>query len=359
MSKIRNLTNEEWQFLEELLTSLHVLGIICPILRNYESLPGQIGNDLDIFVPRSRLKEVEGIFCAMVTSHGGELVKKFKKDTFTAWWVRIGGAPLLHVDLFNGAFYWRGRQLESDEAVRAGTRKHILGFDIPRPAHQAFSMFVTSLIWGGFYKAKYGSVINSLLADENEAAYFESMMLRNFPTAPKSPFCFDESPPEKLAVPYARSLRNDVKLRWLKTFKLSELYAISRYWCWEILNLCRPSGEWVLMVEGQEAAMDGVMDGELMSTYGGETVMSYDDVGGGLHWLWFRLRHIQRRMARNELVFVQVKATVALKVLKRLGGRPDQILAESSLLEPLGCLKSYSKENESVWVKTERRGQFK
>ena len=44
------LSNTSQKFLEELAAQLKAVGFSPVILRNYEELPVEIGNDLDIFV---------------------------------------------------------------------------------------------------------------------------------------------------------------------------------------------------------------------------------------------------------------------------------------------------------------------
>jgi len=351
MSRKRQLGVEEWSFLKELFNTLEENGVKCPILRNYEDLPVRIGNDLDIFVSRQDLAVAENVLYDLVKKHRGCLVKRFKKDSFTAWWLRIGEAPLLHIDLFNGAFYWRGRRFASDQSIIDNTNKHIVGFTIPRPAHQAFSMYVTSLIWGCFYQSKYGAKISDLLCDEREALYFQDMIQRNFYLAKDAPFDFTDKPDKEVVVNYVKLLRKSVRLRWLKRFNLKEAFAVARYWLWEFINLARPAGSWALVAEKSGATADELMKSEMMNLYG-ECSNIYYNGKIGIAWLWFRVRHVQRRMARNEFVFVHTLNDQIKSSAYWMFGRPDFVIVDNLKPDSLLQSKGYEKceRMRCVWV---------
>lgn len=322
MSRGREFCEEEWRFLQSLLKAFSDAGIAAPILRNYDGLPRHVGNDLDIFITRLDLARAEEILIEQVSLSGGQMIKKFRKDSFTAWWMRIGDSPLLHIDLFNGAYYWRGRQLESDEQILKNMKTHSLGFHIPSPFHQAFSMFVTSLIWGGFYQDRYGETMEMLLVNDEERERFDSLMEKNFGGAGSIPFAFNDKPASECVKKYVQELRGGIRWRWFKKAKPKEWYCVLRYWLWEILNLVRPSGDWLIATE--EDDLCGLFASELMHTYGGYTELRYSR-RGPLSWLWFRLRYVQRRMARNELVIVRVKKENITETVKKLLGRPTLI----------------------------------
>jgi len=350
MGADRDLTDSEWVFLLAFFDRLSEAGISCPILRNYETLPQQIGNDLDVFISRKHLRKAEVLLADEVAKHDGVLIKKFKKDSFTAWWMRIGDAPLLHIDLFNGAFYWRGRCLENDDAVIDGVSKDTKGFTIPRPAHQAFSMYVTSLIWGGFYKAKYGATISKLLSDDSETDYYDQMMQRNFSAAGKAPFSYDENPDKKVALNYAQLMRECLRWRWFKKLRPVGIYTIARYWSWEVLNLWKPAGDWVLVSEEEQT--NELIRSELIKTYGGAVSVSYH--GKGLiQWLWFRAKQIQRRMARNELVLVCVDDRTVKSLINKPGCDARYMVVGDDLLNELVASGNYRKQDgmKSVGVK--------
>jgi len=356
----RKLFPEEWYFILALVGALKESGIVCPILRNYETLPDRVGNDIDVFIPRSELKRAEGIFKKHVSLHSGVLVKKYQKDTFMAWWVRIGNAPLLHIDLFNGAFFWRGRCFELDESVSETTREHSLGITVPRPSHQAFSMFITSLIWGGFYKSKYGTEICQLLSDKEELRYFNGMMKTNFPKAFPIPFDFVESPDARLIKEYTKNLRGNLKWRWLRKCNLIEMYRVMRFWWWEILSLWNPSGRWCLVDDSMDVSEDNLLISDPLNLYGAVLEYSYQKESA-LSWIWFRLRHLQRRMARNELILVKVPLKKIAKIFDQVGGYPDFIMignnADTEFISKNGAYFQYSTEH-TVWEKSERKRAY-
>lgn len=360
MNRNRDLWAEEWHFFKAFLQALEKEGISSPVLRNYESLPAQVGNDIDVFVSRAQLAKAELIFRECVALHKGVLIKKYRKDTFTAWWVRIGKAPLLHIDLFNGAFYWRGRILESDANVSNGMLRHDLGIFVPRPAHQAFSMFITSIIWGGFYKFKYGSQIQELLGVGAEKEYFDSMMKRNFDQGYPIPFEFDEEPNKKLIGDYKSILRSSVKWRWLKRFRIGELLKISRYWGWEVLSILSPSGRWCLIDENLDIREDDLPINDPLSLYGAVIEYKYTK-DSWTRWLWYRIRYVQRRMARNEFILVRTSADNISRILKRRGGCADFVITSE-----VNRMKTHERNKEYVqkfdsgigWEKVTRRRSY-
>ena len=156
---------------------------------------------------------------------------------------------------------------------------------------------------------------------------------------------------KEVVVNYVKLLRKSVRLRWLKRFNLKEAFAVARYWLWEFINLARPAGSWALVAEKSGATADELMKSEMMNLYG-ECSNIYYNGKIGIAWLWFRVRHVQRRMARNEFVFVHTLNDQIKSSAYWMFGRPDFVIVDNLKSDSLLQSKGYEKceRMRCVWV---------
>ena len=177
----RLLSSNERRLFEQFFPKLEATGIPAILLRNYETFPGAMGHDLDVFFRREDLSQAVEVFRVLLRESGGEVLHIHERDYVLAVWFRAatGEPQTIHLDFYHGAFTWHGLTFLTDEALVSQARTHGK-FKVPRPAHEAMSLFLASLMWGAFYKARYGERIELLLADQVEATEFFRLLENKF-----------------------------------------------------------------------------------------------------------------------------------------------------------------------------------
>lgn len=167
-------------FLESLLSAWDRENCEPILLRNYEGVPNRIGNDLDVFIPRSRVSDSMRVLRRVVSHSGLFVCHVHERDYFTAIWLGWkGSSETLHIDLYHGAATWHGvpfldEEKLKNEAMRFGPWR------VPRPAHEALISGLASVLWGGFFKKAYKGRINQLLSDSCEQKEFKSVLISRF-----------------------------------------------------------------------------------------------------------------------------------------------------------------------------------
>lgn len=169
-----NLSETSQKFLELLASKLKALGATPVVLRNYQSLPNEIGNDLDIFIEREFLRDGARLLLKLVKECGGELGHVHERDYFHALWFRFEDEEKFwHVDLYPGALTWHGLEILDQERFLDGARP-VNPWLAPRAAHEAYLVLLTGVLWGGKLKEEYVGVIDSLLTDSEEVMEFKA-----------------------------------------------------------------------------------------------------------------------------------------------------------------------------------------
>jgi len=242
----RRLSAQEREFFTRYLASLKAAGIPALLLRNYDEFPEAIGNDLDLFVPRSELSRATGLFTDLLAGMGGELLMQNRREyVLDLRFVFEGGvSQALHLDLYHGAFTWHGQPYLLPEKLLAGAIEHPSGFTVPRPAHEALNMVFASLLWGGFFKARYQPRIEELLAVPLEREEYDRCLAEAFGATTRLGFdpCAPTPPAPELARQAAEKMRRALKRTASQYDRLATLGRSARYWLAEIRTVLRPRG---------------------------------------------------------------------------------------------------------------------
>ena len=242
----RPLSASEQTFFERLFDQLKTASVPCLLLRNYESFPGQIGLDLVVFLRRGDLPKATKIFREVMHESGSELLHVHERDYVTCIWFKVScdntTAPL-HLDFYHGAYTWHSLPY-INETELLSARRPAGNFQAARPAHEALNLFLTSVLWGGFYKVRYAPRIAALLQTPAEAGEFFRVLEREFGAGSRPPVDLigGQEPQPDAVRPYARRLRRAFKVRSLLHHPFRTVFRITRYWLKELGTVLSPPG---------------------------------------------------------------------------------------------------------------------
>jgi thymidylate kinase len=273
----RLLSTVERKLFEKFFERLGAASIPAILLRNYEDFPAQIGHDLDVFFRRADLSRAVEVLWNVLRERGGEVLHIHKRDYLLAVWFRAAGdePQVIHLDFYHGAFTWHGLSYLSENELLASSR-NFGKFKVPRPAHEAVSLFLTSLLWGNFYKIRYRERIHSLLQLPGEAAEFSRLLGREFGPMAQPPVDFSDQPESasREMGSYAKRLRKSFKARSFLRRPLRSIFAVARYWWGEFRTVIRPPGLCIAILgpdgSGKSTVIQAVR--ERVEYYFGETV---------------------------------------------------------------------------------------
>lgn len=238
------LTTPMQGFLASLIRGLEHAECAPVILRNYEGLPTEIGNDLDIFVLPERVDTSENVCYACCQEWNGELVHRHKRGYFVALWIRFPGSDAcLHVDLYYGALTWHGFEFLPVAHLLAG-RKWRGDLPIPRKAHEALLLVAVSMLWGGYIKERYIPWVLDCLDDPDESEQFDDCIKQafgengsNLPKELRNAIATGDS-----NAPMVQGLRKALGRRELRTRPRHAVKSWLHHWYWEICNYLKPPG---------------------------------------------------------------------------------------------------------------------
>jgi thymidylate kinase len=246
---MRELAQIEKTFLSLLFRKLHMKGIPFSLIRNYEGLPDKIGNDLDIYVPSANWNAARSILSESIHESSGLELKTYRLSYFSAHWIDLGAFQPLHIDLYPGAFTWKGWTYVSDGEL-LGNMRLVRGYPTFRKAYEALNLFATSLIWGGFFKPVYAEKIKKLTESvDNRIRFFELLKTRLGVTdedavASVLDCGISRSGGKKLAL----EMRSHVRGNALKSGFCSFVAGSIAYWRAELRSLVFPTGRLVALI---------------------------------------------------------------------------------------------------------------
>lgn len=141
-------------------------GIAFLVLRNYEGLPDEIGNDLDVLVAERRRAEL--VLLDRAREHGWRLHNRAEFSPLSLFLSDRDRATQIHVDLFD-RLVWRGMEIlpAADLLHRRVPRG---AFSIPSATQEAALNLVTRLLYHGYVKEKYAPAVARAFGKDPEAA---------------------------------------------------------------------------------------------------------------------------------------------------------------------------------------------
>lgn len=149
-------------FIERLFEAWGTSGIEVLVLRNYENLPDDPGNDLDVLVRPSAAGSAEQVLASVAQECG---LRVHHRVEFSPVSLFISGPGVrLHVDLFD-RIEWRGCRILQVSEVMCRRRPRS-GFFVPSAADGAIIDLLTRLLYVGEVREKYRERIASVSKSE-------------------------------------------------------------------------------------------------------------------------------------------------------------------------------------------------
>ena len=204
------------------------------VLRNGEDLFANLrrGGDVDLLVDDLELAE------RILLRHFGPPVRIVRSAGVTGYSYDWG-----HVDLLS-TIEWQGARYLRTEAVLRSRRLSAQGRPVPRIAHEALISWLTSLLWGGFFKERYASVIREAVEADGVAFRQALMEVAGKKWGVRLWTAAADGHPETSAA-WARSLRLAV---WWRACFRSPVRTIRRYFAFVVGELrlrCAPPVPWI------------------------------------------------------------------------------------------------------------------
>lgn len=310
---MRLLTDIEQDFLIGFFRSLRDAGIRNAFARNADDFPAAMGNDIDLLIePRHKVRG-EAIFRDCLRKAGGELWQRNPREYVLDLRFCLPGTEVpIHLDLYWGVYTWHGLTYADAkdvlaDAIQAGETHYTV-----RPADEALAMYSASLLWGGFYKAKYGDRMRQTLQDPVESKLFEEDCREAYGPEPLPVIPGTEVLPSAGEARRAgRELQRRLKAGWMRRSPVKALGLLARYWLLEFATVVRPSGLCLRVPSGSTA--DQLAD-KFGPVFEGVSRVA-PPRGGRDAW------KIRKLLAQSVLVIVVADPAASASKLKWIAGR--------------------------------------
>lgn len=154
------------KLLEAIFEAWRAEGLEFLVLRNYDKLPLDAGNDLDVLVELKSRAKAEALVLATAETFGYTLVNRAEFSPVSLYLCSKETGHVLQIDLF-ASLAWRGFMMLGADAV-LGRRQARKTFFVPHPVDEAALNLLTRLLYTGRVKAAYRDGIASIFS-ANEA----------------------------------------------------------------------------------------------------------------------------------------------------------------------------------------------
>lgn len=155
--------------LSELVTAIfqawHEAGVAFLVLRNYERLPQDVGNDVDVLIRPAQLALAENVMVTAALSTGYRLHNRAEFSPVSYFFHHPESLRQLQIDLFYN-HQWRGFDLLPVEVVMDRRRRRSDLFSVPSAVHEAISDLLGRLIFHGYVKENYKELIQATARSE-------------------------------------------------------------------------------------------------------------------------------------------------------------------------------------------------
>lgn len=163
-------------FVTEVFRQWRAESIPFVILRNYENLPQETGNDIDVLVAPGEIRRAEAVLVRVAKSIGYRLHNRAEFSPVSLFFFHPESRQQLQFDLFP-KLAWRGFEFIASAGILE--RRVARGdFFIPDPADEAIVNLLTRLLYHGYVKEKYRPAIIAQL--ETKAAIIAQRLGETF-----------------------------------------------------------------------------------------------------------------------------------------------------------------------------------
>ncbi|MES2474550.1 MAG: hypothetical protein V4640_02135 [Verrucomicrobiota bacterium] len=137
----------------EAISALEATGIRSVYLRNYENLPGEVGNDVDLLVPSGRRAEAIDIMVGAARRHGWEFLNTAHFGPIALYLANLETGETLHIDVFD-RLEWHFIEFADAGRIIAQRRRHVEVM-VPAREDEIYLNLLTRLAYQGAIREKH------------------------------------------------------------------------------------------------------------------------------------------------------------------------------------------------------------
>ncbi len=159
----------------KLIKNLEDAGIKTVYLRNYENLPDDIGNDVDLLVSKNMRGRASEIILDALTGTGWECMQQVEFGPISFFLANSDGSQFIHLDIFDRIeWHW----LEYADTASLIERRVWNGMvHHPDLADEVVMNVMTRLIYGGMVREKHRVQVQSYLAQNGQEPLVSAFVL--------------------------------------------------------------------------------------------------------------------------------------------------------------------------------------
>jgi thymidylate kinase len=147
-------------------------GIPYIYLRNHENLPDDVGNDVDLLIPKGQTAEALEIIKSEASINGWKVLRKVQFSPLSVFLAEENGEAFMHIDLFERIEWHYLNYADANCLLRS--RQWNGTVHIPNPADELYLNITTRLIYHGKIREKHRIQAKSLVDQGLQGAIRES-----------------------------------------------------------------------------------------------------------------------------------------------------------------------------------------
>jgi thymidylate kinase len=149
-----------------MIAELESRGLPSVYLRNYEKLPNEVGNDVDLLVPYGKRNAAADILEKAAGDHGWQKLGRAHFSPLAVYFANVNTAETLHLDLFD-RLEWHF--IEFADASKILARRAFNGLvHIPMVDDEIYLNLATRLIYQGKIREKHRQQVREFIRDKGD-----------------------------------------------------------------------------------------------------------------------------------------------------------------------------------------------
>jgi thymidylate kinase len=243
----------------KILHEFDATGFSYVYLRNYENLPEDVGNDVDLLVPKGMREKAARLIRTVLSNSGWSLVRQVEFGPISLFFASTDGKHFMHLDLFDRIeWHW----MEYAAPARLIENRQWNGMvHHPAPADEVVLNVMTRLIYGAAVREKHriqAAAFLDVYGHEPLIAAFEAHMGSRL--GPEISGSVANQSWEAL-IAEVLTIRHNLLIRAFTRHPVSSLLGLARYLRRGTSRLLRPPGPFIVFEGADGVGKSTVMEG--------------------------------------------------------------------------------------------------
>ena len=222
------------------------------VLRNFENLPYEVDNDVDLLVEKKDVNKFEAKLKMAVDLHGLQLIKKVRRFRYVSFWYILPGVDdVLHIDVWTAIDVKGICWLDEKEII--DTRNSYSDIFVPQDVFLALMLLLKDVLQTGKFRDKYQNYILNIINIKRDECILRLTKLVGKSAALEILSLLEADDLGRLNS-MAKRIRNIVLMRSFFKWPFKSLFGLVSFFYWHLVTFFRSYNGLFLVLVGPDGS---------------------------------------------------------------------------------------------------------